>query len=323
MTTALEIAQQRLPTDKAVVGTCTAPDRTRYALCCNAMEEDRSATASPGSALLACPPDGTWEVVAQLPDLSLRSLCGTLDGRLFACGMAGACVEYDPASRALVRHATGARDALWRVHGRTRDAVWAAGENALLRFDGTSWRAMDLDRALGPNAWPTLVDVHAAADQVIAVGTQIEGACLLRVDGSGALRAEPVGAHSLYACAALGGEDAVVMGNDGAWRRSPSGWTRVMDLSSGDVRPFGRPGCVGVHGGRICLASVDGVDVLKALLTDRPSLEGRVVNLWLGGALQRLSLGPKLGASALQFEGGRLVIGLPGQLWDAALPAAG
>jgi hypothetical protein len=75
-----------------------------------------------------------------------------------------------------------------------------------------------------------------------------------------------------------------------------------------------------MHGGQVCLASVDGVDVLKALLTDRSSLEGRVVNLWLGGALQRLSLGPKLGASALQFEGGRLVIGLPGQLWDAALP---
>src|SRR5207248_1003851 len=119
---------------------------------------------------------------------------------------------------------TGARDALWRVHGRARDAVWAAGENALLRFDGAAWRAMDLDAALGPNAWPTLVDVHAAADEVIAVGTQIEGPCLLRVDR--------------------------------------------------------------------------------------------------GGALRRLSRGPRRGASALGFEGGRLVIGLAGQLWDVALPAA-
>jgi len=317
---ALEIAQQALPTDKAVVGAATGPDRTRYALCCNAMEEDRSATASPGSTLLACPPDGTWEVVAQLPELSLRSACCTLDGKVFACGMAGACVEYDPASRAVVRHVTGARDILWRVHGRTRDAVWVAGENALLRFDGSAWRETDLEGALGAGAWPTLVDVHAAADEVIAVGTQIEGSCLVRVDAGGRLRAEPVGAHSLYACAALGGEDALAMGNDGAWRRSANGWSRVMDLSAGDVRPFGRPGCVGVHEGKVMLASVDGVDVLKALLTDRPSLEGRVVNLWIDGRHQRLALGPKLGASSLAFEGGRLVIGLPGQLWDVALP---
>jgi hypothetical protein len=315
----LEIAQQRLPTDKAVVGACTAPDRTRYALCCNMMEQDASATASPGSVLLACPPDGTWEAVAQMPDLSLRSLCCTGDGRVFACGMAGACVEYDPASRALARHVTGARDALWRVHGRSRDAVWAAGEGALLRFDGAAWRPVDLDAALGKDAWPTLVDVHAAADEVVAVGTQISGACLLRAGGDGAFRAEPVGAHSLYACAALGGEDALALGNDGAWRRSASGWTRAVDLSGHDIRPFGRPGCVGLHRGGVVLASVDGVDVLKALLTDRPSLEGRVVNLWRGDQLHRLALGPKLGASALAFEGERLVIGLSGQLWDAAL----
>jgi hypothetical protein len=314
------IAQQPLPTDKAVVGAVTAPDRRRYALCCNAMEEDRSATASPGSTLLACPPDGTWEVAAQMPELSLRSLCCTLDGRLFACGMAGACVEYDPAARALVKHATGARDILWRVHGRSRDAVWAAGENALLRFDGSAWRRMDLDGALGAGAWPTLVDVHAAADEVVAVGTQLEGACLLRVDAAGKLRAESVGAHSLYACAALGGEDALAMANDGAWRRSAGGWSRAVDLSASDVRPFGRPGCVGVHGGEVVLASVDGVDVLKALLTDRPSLEGRLVNLWLGGQRQRLALGAKLGASWMAFEGSRLVIGLQGQLWDVALP---
>jgi len=234
--------------------------------------------------------------------------------------MAGACLEYDPASRAATRHATGARDALWRVHGRARDAVWAAGENALLRFDGTAWRPLDLDRALGPGAWPTLVDVHAAADEVIAAGTQIEGACLRRVDASGALRSEAVGCHSLYACAALGGEDALALGNDGAWRRSAAGWARAVDLSGRDVRPFGRPGCVGLAGGQVALASVDGVDVLKALLTDRPSLEGRVVNLWLGGELERLSLDAKVGASSLGFEGGRLVIGLAGQLWDAALP---
>lgn len=316
----LEIAQQRLPTDKAVVGACTAPDRTRWALCCNAMEQDASATSSPGSVLLSCPLDGTWETAAQIPDLSLRSLCCTRDGRLFASGMAGACVEYDPAARALTRHTTGARDALWRVHGHSRDAVWAGGENALLRFDGAAWRAVDLAAVLGPGAWPTLVDVHAAADEVIAVGTQMEGACLLRAGGDGVLRAESVGAHSLYACQALGGEDALALGNDGAWRRSASGWTREVDLSGRDVRPFGRPGCVGLHHGGAALASVDGVDVLKALLTDRPSLEGRVVNLWLGGQLRRLSLGTKLGASALGFEGGRLVIGLPGQLWDVALP---
>lgn len=315
-----ELVRQTLPTDKAVVGAVTAPDRTRYALCCNAMEEDRSATSSPGSTLLACPPDGTWEVVAQLPELSLRSLCCTLDGRVFACGMAGACVEYDPAARAVARHATGARDILWRVHGRSRDAVWVAGENALLRFDGSAWRPLDLAGALGAGAWPTLVDVHAAGDEVVAVGAQIEGSCLLRVDAGGALEAETVAAHSLYACVALGGEDALAMGNDGAWRRSASGWSRVVDLSSGDVRPFGRPGCVGVHAGQVVLASVDGVDVLKALLTDRPSLEGRLVNLWLDGKHQRLALGPKLGASSLAFEGERLVIGLPGQLWDVALP---
>src|SRR5262249_53087871 len=151
-----------------------------------------------------------------------RSLCCTVDGRLFACGMAGACVEYDPASRALVRHWTGARDALWRVHGRSRSAVWAAGEGTLLRFDGEAWRPLDLEAALGRSAWPTLVDVHAGEDQVIAVGTQIDGACLLRVDGDGALRSEPVGAHSLYACAVLGGGDALAMGNDGAWRRGAS-----------------------------------------------------------------------------------------------------
>lgn len=316
----LEIVQQRLPTDKAVVGTCTAPDRTRYVLCCNAMEQDASATASPGSVLLACPPDATWEVVAQLPDLSLRSLCCTEDGRLFACGMAGGCVEYDPASRALVRHVTGARDALWRVYGRSRDSVWAVGESALLRFDGASWRPLDLAAVLGPGAWPTLVDVHAAGDEVVAVGTQISGACLLRAGRDGAFRSEPVGAHSLYACVALGGDDALALGNDGAWRRGASGWTHAVDLSTHDIRPFGRPGCVGLHGGRVALASVDGVDVLKALLMDRASLEGRVVNLWLGEQIHRLALGPKLGASALSFEGGRLVIGLPGQLWDAALP---
>jgi len=80
----LELAQQRLPTDKAVVGTCAGPDLVRYVLCCNAMEQDAHATASPGSVLLGCPPDGTWEVLAQWPDLSLRSLCCTLDNRLFA-----------------------------------------------------------------------------------------------------------------------------------------------------------------------------------------------------------------------------------------------
>ncbi|HVE87507.1 MAG TPA: hypothetical protein VND93_31835 [Myxococcales bacterium] len=316
----LELAQQQLPTDKAVVGVCAGPDRTRYALCCNAMEQDASATSSPGSVVVSCPPDGTWQVLAQLPELSLRSVCCTGDGRLFACGMAGACVEINPATKEVARYATGTRDALWRVHGLRRDAVWAAGESALLRFDGSAFRAMDLEAALGPNAWPTLVDVHAAEGEVIAVGTQIEGACLLRVDGGGRLRAEAVEAHSLYACAALGGEDALAMGNDGAWRRSAAGWTRVVDLSGRDVRPFGRPGCIGLHRGQVAIASVDGVDVLKALLTDRPSLEGRVVNLWLGETHHRLGLGGKLGASALAFEGERLVIGLPGQVWDAPLP---
>ena len=317
----LEIAQHPLPTDKAVVGVCRGLDRTRYALCCNAMEQDASATASPGSVLLACPPDGTWETLARLPDLSLRSLCCTSDGRLFACGVAGACVEYDLASRALVRYRTGTRDVLWSVHGLRRDALWAAGEGALLRFDGTSFHAMDLAAALGPGAWPTLVAVHAAEDEAIAVGTQLSGACLVRLGRNGALpRAEAVGAHFLYACAALGGEDALALGNDGAWRRSASGWEREVDLSTRDFRPFGRPGCIGLHGGRVALCSVDGVDVLRALLTERSSLGGRVLNLWLGDEHLRLSLDTTAGVTFLGLEPGRLVIGLPGQLWDAALP---
>jgi hypothetical protein len=304
-----------------VAGVCRGPDGRSYALACNTMEQDVSATVSPGSLLLHRPPESPWQVLEQLPELSLRSLCCLPDGRLFAVGMAGACVEYDPRSRALVRHRTPVRGALWRVFGTRRDRVFAAGEGALLQFDGNAWRRIDLAGALGPDATPTFVDVHAAGEEVVAVGAHLTHSCLLWSDGAEVqVRLEGVGAHSLYACVALGGGDALALANDGAWRRSGGAWRRAVDLSSRDVRPFGRPGCVGLHRGRVVLASVDGMDVLKAVLTDRGSLEGRRVHLWTDGEHVTIDLDARLGASFLGLDGGRLVVGLPGRVWDAPLP---
>src|SRR5688572_16171062 len=206
----MEWAKDRLPTEKAVVGVCRAPDGRTYALACNTMEQDVSATASPGSVLLHRPAESPWQVLERMPELSLRSLCCLPDGRLFAVGMAGACVEYDPQAKTLVRHRTPGRGALWRVSGTRRDRGFAAGESALLRFDGEAWKPIDFAQALGPDATPTFVDVHDAGEAVIAVGAHLTHSCLLWSEGEPVRVAlEGVAAHSLYACAALGSGDAL------------------------------------------------------------------------------------------------------------------
>src|SRR6185369_896235 len=113
-------------------------------------------------------------------------------------------------------------------------------------FDGDAWRPVDLERVLAKNAWPTLVDVSVSGEEAIAVGTQVEGSCLIRVDANGTAREESVGAHSLYACSGLEGGEALILANDGAWRGSTQ-CSRVTDLSGAEIRPFGRPSSIALH----------------------------------------------------------------------------
>jgi hypothetical protein len=113
-----------------------------------------------------------------------------------------------------------ARDALWKMYGRSAGDAWMVGTNGkVVRWDGVALTASTV-------AGESLFTVHADANRFVAVGGFGTGK-ILENDGSGWHDASPSGAPSFIGVCLSSHGDYVVGQEGTVYQRSGSRWSAV------------------------------------------------------------------------------------------------
>lgn len=262
------------------------------------------------------PPQDGWALVFEDLDEALLSVFGTGADDVWVVGAdAGsgpAVMRYD--GEGWTRFATGARGALWWVHGLGQ-TLWMVGEDGLIlrHTRGTT----TFEEMTGPPE-ATLFGVMAFADDdVWAVGGDLSGnrGVVWRYDGATWQADDTVpeaglAAGQLFKVWGRSADDLWVVGLGGvALHRSADGW-RTVDV------PTGR-GLFTVHGDGDAIAAVGGFQ--SGLVLDVS--EGGMTDVTPAGA-------PQLNGVFVLPGGDAVAVGLGGAVWRrtggvwAADPAA-